>query len=321
MSHRRRMLLTDETTENFWPAFTDLTSTIALILFVLILLAYIQNLISGKKLEYAKGQLEDTVERLQASNVELGRREVTLRLLEDELERTSAEIDEGSERLKLSEQKIDEQKKIIAESNRELGNLRSKLNGIAVLRVDVLEKVKRSLEGELKAGEKRDPLSVRIADNGNIVIDESLVFEYNSSVIKDEGKKLLDIMAKAFANLLADTGVRENIDVVTIQGHTDERGSTTYNRDLSSKRAIAVLNYMFDVNRDLENRYGSYFAASAFSEFRPVARGKTEGDFEKNRRIEISVVLKDSNLQNVIENYLKNINPIFSSEDGVDVMP
>ncbi len=39
--HRKSRLLNDEATENLWPAFIDLTTTIALILilFVLVLLA------------------------------------------------------------------------------------------------------------------------------------------------------------------------------------------------------------------------------------------------------------------------------------------
>jgi chemotaxis protein MotB len=77
-----------------------------------------------------------------------------------------------------------------------------------------------------------------------------------------------------------------------IQGHTDERGTVQHNRDLSAKRANTVLDYMFEVESELADRYGSYFAASAFSEFRPLRTEKTEAAFQQNRRIEISVLLK-----------------------------
>ena len=40
--------------ENFWPSFTDMISTIALILFFLMLIAYVNNIITGKNLEYAQ---------------------------------------------------------------------------------------------------------------------------------------------------------------------------------------------------------------------------------------------------------------------------
>jgi len=61
---------------------------------------------------------------------------------------------------------------------------------------------------------------------------------------------------------------------------------------------------MFSSNSKLENKYGEYFSASAYSEFRPISTGTTEADYAKNRRIEISIVLKDSNIQNVINDYL-----------------
>jgi chemotaxis protein MotB len=104
--------------------------------------------------------------------------------------------------------------------------------------------------------------------------------------------------------VLADANVRENIDAITIQGHTDERGPASFNRDLSAKRANAVLDYLFETNRALENIYGSYFASSAYSEFRPINLAKTEAAYEQNRRIEISVVLKDAHVRKVIDEYM-----------------
>jgi chemotaxis protein MotB len=312
MAKRRQLLSGDESADNFWPAFTDLTSTIALILFVLVLLAYLQNLLSGKNLQHIKVRLDDTLAQLNSSQAEVSRSEKRLELLENDLKKTMAEIVDGQTQLRLSEEKVEEQQEIIAESNRELGDLRAKLQGIAVLRVEVLKKVKRAIEGELGAGKPQDEPLVLIADNGNIVINESLVFEYNSYKIKNEGKPLLKTLSKAFVNLLTDANVIENIDVILVQGHTDERGSVPFNRDLSAKRANAVLNYMFEAETTLEERFGSYFASSAYSEFRPINLDKTETAYEQNRRIEISVVLKDSNIQKVIDEYMKNQNRVFS---------
>lgn len=302
MSRRRRNLLNDDAGENFWPSFADLTSTIALILFVLVLLAYIQNLISGKKLEHIRNELQETMQRLRGSQEQITTAQRRLRLL-------AAEIENGQAQLKLSETRIEEQEEVIAESNRELAELRAKLSGIAVLRLDVLRKVKHSIEGELGRG--GEAAKVSIADNGNIVLDESLLFETNSHRIKSEGKPFLQTLARAFANVLEDTTVRQNIDVVLVQGHTDERGSVAYNRELSAKRANAVLNYMFEAEPRLEQAYGSYFASSAYSEFRPISDEKTEHGFQQNRRIEISVVLKDSGVRNMIDEYMNNLDPVF----------
>ena len=303
MRNRRRPLLSDDANDNFWPSFADLTSTIALILFVLVLLAYIQNLISGKNLNQVRSELHETMQRLRGSQEQITTAERKLRLL-------AAEIENGQAQLKLSETRVEEQQEVIAESNRELGELRAKLQGIAVLRLDVLQKVKHSIEDQLRSSDGPSRTKVSIADNGNIVLEESLLFETDSHRIKAEGKPFLETLAKAFANVLSDETVRQNIDVVLVQGHTDERGSVAYNRDLSAKRANAVLNYMFEAETRLEQTYGSYFASSAYSEFRPISADETEQGYRQNRRIEISVVLKDAGVREVIDEYMENLDPM-----------
>ena len=307
---RRRSLLVDEASqENFWPAFTDVVSTIALILFVLVLLAYLQNLLSGKKMLHIQSELEVTARHLGDSQAEISRSEKQLRLLEQQLNLTRAEIKKGETQLRLSEEMVAQQNTVIAESNRELGDLRSQLRGIAVLRVDVINKVKQAIENELdKAATDQQP-EIAIGDNGNIVINESLVFEYNSYEIKLAAKPLLDTLSRTFSSILSDTGVSENVDVILIQGHTDSRGSASFNRDLSAKRANAVLNYMFNAAPKLESQFGRFFASSAYSKFRPVNTENTEAAYARNRRIEISVVLKDASIQRIIDAYIEKYLP------------
>ena len=94
-----------------------------------------------------------------------------------------------------------------------------------------------------------------------------------------------------------------------IAGHTDERGSVAYNRELSAKRAKAVLDHLFCADPSLEERYGSYFAASAYSEFRPLSTDKNEAAYEQNRRIELSVVLRDANVRGLIDEYMRGLDP------------
>lgn len=314
MRTRRRQLLNDETPENFWPSFADLTSTIALILFVLVLLAYIQNLVSGKNLERARTQLEQTLAQLQASQVEITDAERRLKAL-------AAEIESGQTALALSRARIEQQAEVISASSRELKEVRTKVRGIGVLRLTVLEKVKASLEAQLDKGTGGSVAS--IAENGNIVLDESLLFEYNSHTIKADGRAFLQSLATAFANVLSDPEVRQNIDVVLIQGHADERGSAAYNRELSARRANAVLNYMFEANEKLEAEFGRYFASSAYSKFRPVSSERSEEAYRQNRRIEISLVLKDAGVREVIDEYLRNIDPTFApaTDDAAEQNP
>ena len=290
----------EEEGENFWPSFADLISTFVMILFVLVLLAYIQNLIVGKNLAASKSQLA-------RSRQEIAQSQNKLSTLQIDLQQTQRAIATGNAQLEQARSQIDHQKSLINQSRDEIAELRLKLQGIAVLRIDVLNRVKKSIESVLSSNNPSGAPLVGIADNGNIVIHENLVFESNSHQIKSQGQPVLKSLAKGFATVLDDPQIRENIDVITIQGHTDERGSIAFNRDLSAKRANSVLNYIFETTPILEERFGEFFAASAYSEFRPINLDKTEEAYQQNRRIEISIVVKDGNLRNVIDTYMSSV--------------
>lgn len=282
--NRRHLLSDHEGIREIWPAFTDVMSTMALIMFALVLLAYVRNLMSEKRLQAYRQQIS------------LSQRQLLL---------VQGEVAAGRAQLAASQAKLTEQQAMVAESNRQLGNLRSQLQSIAVLRVSVLSKLKAAIEAEMGAAAAGNPRVATIGDNGDIAVNESLVFEYNSYAIKKQARPVLDAMAKALGNLLADDEVRSNIDTIVIQGHADERGSAAFNWDLSAKRATAVLDYLFQSNKVLADNYGSYFAASAYSKFRPLSRDKTEAAYQQNRRIEISVVPKDANVRQVIDEYVQ----------------
>jgi len=304
MKKRVRRFGGTEPEENFWPSFTDMISTIALILFFLMILAYIGNLVLSQNWNVTQSQLED-------ANVQISKREDKLRLLEDEVDKTTAELEKGQVALRLSEDEIDRQKDIIAASNQELGTLRSNLQGIAVLRINILEKVKESIEEELGSKNDSGEDLVAIADNGNIVINESFFFEPGSSSVKEDGKELLGELASAFEKVLDDGSIRNNIDAINIQGHTDAVKGVINNRDLGANRSSNVVKYMMRKNPDLESKYASYFMSSSFSEFRPIENNEDVKDRSKNRRIEISIILKDSEIQDLINKYLEDSMSIF----------
>jgi chemotaxis protein MotB len=255
----------------------------SLILFVLVLLAYVHDLVSAKKLAALGRQIDASEVKLQALR---------------------AEIEAGRADLEASRARVRDQQVVLADNGRQLDALRAQLQSIAVLRVSVLNKLKQALQAELGPTTDGGGELVTIGDSGDVLINESLVFEYGSYAVKKDARPVLDTLARVLGNVLADPSVRENVDTILIQGHTDERGSAQFNWDLSAKRATVVLNYLFEANPVLADSYGSYFSASAYSKFRPVDPGKTEASYQRNRRIEIAVIPKDENVRKVIDDYV-----------------
>ena len=99
-------------------------------------------------------------------------------------------------------------------------------------------------------------------------------FDYDSFVIKDEFKGLLDNHAKVLAR---QAGKR-----MVIEGHTDERGGREYNLALGQKRAESVAKSL-----SLLGVPEAQVEAVSFGEERPAAQGADESAWSRNRRAEL----------------------------------
>ena len=318
MKSKNRRYYTKREPENFWPSFADVMSTIALVMLFLVMIVFVRNIIISidlddekNKLAATQTELENQMNILIQTQEELENREELLILLEENIDELNEQYSQAEAALGEQQQIIiiladqkQELDNIIAVNTKELNDLRLKLQSIAVLRADIFEKVQSSIEATLGEFNDQGEKLVVIGDNANLYITESLVFDFGSAEVKDEGKSLLRELAIAFETILDDPEVRDVIDSISVEGHTDDVGNTDANRILSTERSTNVLNYIMASNPSLEEKYGSYFAAAGFSELRPIADNADPAGAAKNRRIEFSIKIKDDNVQKVIDDYL-----------------
>ena len=81
-------------------------------------------------------------------------------------------------------------------------------------------------------------------------------------------------------------------------------GTAAENRILSTDRANSVLNYLLTQQNAALDPYAQYFCAAGYGATRPVADNNTDAGRTANRRIEISMILKDETVLDIVENYL-----------------
>jgi len=104
-----------------------------------------------------------------------------------------------------------------------------KENVQAALR-DHLERLGLSLDSD-----PQDPLTLVI-----VVPENRLTFEFGQSMLSPDAVRFLQEAMPFYASALCGP-LRDKIDSLAIQGHTDDRGDDAYNLKLSQERSLAVM--------------------------------------------------------------------------------
>ena len=109
---------------------------------------------------------------------------------------------------------------------------------------------------------------------GGLLAQRVVYFDFDSFVVKDEYRPMLEAHAKA---LNANRSKH-----MVLEGHTDERGGREYNLALGQKRADAVMKTMV-----LLGVQAGQLEAVSFGEEKPAVPGNDESAWAKNRRVEL----------------------------------
>ena len=145
------------------------------------------------------------------------------------------------------------------------------------IRINALELVKVEKEQEqVKETPKKE-----IPKKVTVVMDErTLLFDFDKSIVKEQYIPIL-------RNLI-DYMVENNYDV-TIIGHTDSKGSESYNEKLSMRRATSVKEKLLELGLSPDRIVG----LEGRGELEPVSSNETEEGRAQNRRIEFNLVRRD----------------------------
>ena len=100
---------------------------------------------------------------------------------------------------------------------------------------------------------------------------------YAKDVLTSGSKELVD----KIIDLIKDT----NETIIEIGGHTDSDGTKKRNLTLSTKRAVAVKDYI--VRKDINHKQ---LKAVGYGESRPLVENTTKENKQKNRRVEFKVI-------------------------------
>jgi peptidoglycan-associated lipoprotein len=119
--------------------------------------------------------------------------------------------------------------------------------------------------------ERLEAERARLEELINRIMLEDVYFDYDRSELTENAKRLLAQVAEILVN--------ENRFIVTVEGHTDARGTEDYNISLGARRSTVVREFLIaygvDANRLVSVSYGKE---------RPKVQGTDETAYSKNRR-------------------------------------
>lgn len=105
----------------------------------------------------------------------------------------------------------------------------------------------------------------------------SIYFDYDSAAIRADARTTLKANEQAIRS-------HSEWKTITLEGHTDERGSEEYNLALGERRANAAKQYLVDLGAPT-----SRMITVSFGEGSPAVQGHDESAWRWNRRVEFKV--------------------------------
>ncbi len=121
----------------------------------------------------------------------------------------------------------------------------------------------------------------RVGEGIQVTFASGLLFDFDADAIRSES-------AQNLRNLAASLNKYPKTDLLIV-GHTDALGSTTYNQDLSMRRANSASRYL------AQQSVGSARLRTAGKgEVEAIASNETEAGRQTNRRIEVAIFANTS---------------------------
>lgn len=108
--------------------------------------------------------------------------------------------------------------------------------------------------------------------------DENIYFAFDSSDLSNQARLILNNNAEYLHQYSSLT--------VTVEGHCDERGSEKYNNALGKRRAESVKKFLVDQGINTDR-----VLTISYGENKPVAAGRDESAWAKNRRAQMVINL------------------------------
>jgi outer membrane protein OmpA-like peptidoglycan-associated protein len=241
----------------------------------------------GPAAQLAPAQLDTARQGLERANMAFGSG------AEEAVVRDLAYVAERQVAIAVSAAGLEQANRNIAKYEKEQDDLRRKLQTVTQ---SELERMKKELEEQKKAvaterearlaAERSAAAALKSLDEIARVKEESrgIVITLSGAVLFATGEHSLLPIAKEKLREVAQALLEQGDSTILVEGHTDARGSSDKNHELSLLRAQEVRGYL--VSQGIPT---NSIQAAGLGEERPIASNETAEGRANNRRVEIVV--------------------------------
>jgi len=147
---------------------------------------------------------------------------------------------------------------------------------------DSLAAEQARLEAERLAAERArlEAERARLEALINQIMSEDVYFDFDRSELTEKAKELLAQVGELL--------IKEERFTITIEGHTDARGTEDYNFTLGAQRAMKVKEFLVAYGIDAKRMESVSYGKEA-----PKVEGATEEAYSQNRRANFRVNIKE----------------------------
>ncbi|MEI2388482.1 flagellar motor protein MotS [Priestia megaterium] len=144
-----------------------------------------------------------------------------------------------------------------------------------------LDNILAKVQDYLKENKLQNVITAKRDERGvALILQEQVLFETGQADILKKGTPFLDELGRLFSTIPND---------IKVEGHTDNRPIHTYrypsNWELSAARASGVIRYLTNHFSLSANR----FEALGYGDTKPLVPNTSNGNLQKNRRVEIII--------------------------------
>lgn len=242
-----------------------------------------QNLLneSNKTVTKQNIKLADYENRVIILSKNLTKKDETLKLKDEKLLKLLMALQKKDTQYDLLIQKLQKQK--------------AQIKTLTGIKIKVIAELKKTLKDKVQI----DPKS------GSLRLSSNILFDKGSFTLKDSAKtELKKVFIQYIGTLISNKTIKNQIDKIIIEGHTDSDGDYLYNLNLSQKRAFAVMNYLLSLKFTKEHNLQPLLVASGRSYIDPIVDDKGEEIKSASRRIEIKFRLKNDDALQEIDKIL-----------------